>query len=53
VVEGLLAGAVEDEHTGHRSLRAVAERVAAAEVRAAGTEDAARGLPHADSRFAA
>ncbi|MFC8704902.1 hypothetical protein ACFUIV_22325 [Streptomyces anulatus] len=30
-VEGLLAGAVEDEHSGHLSLHAVAERVAAAE----------------------
>lgn len=30
-VEGLLAGAVEDEHAGHLSLHAVAERVAAAE----------------------
>ncbi len=29
--EGLLAGAVEDEHAGHLSLHAVAERVAAAE----------------------
>ncbi|MFE6157249.1 hypothetical protein, partial [Streptomyces sp. NPDC057889] len=34
VVEGLLAGAVDDEHAGHLSLRAVAERVAAAEARA-------------------
>lgn len=43
-VEGLLAGAVEDEHTGHLSLRAVAERVAAAETAAkeqAATEDPA------------
>ncbi|MFJ6438710.1 hypothetical protein [Streptomyces sp. NPDC091416] len=31
VVEGLLVGAVEDEHAGHLSLHAVAERVAAAE----------------------
>ncbi|MEU5137022.1 hypothetical protein [Streptomyces californicus] len=30
-VEGLLAGAVEDEHAGHLSLHTVAERVAAAE----------------------
>ncbi len=30
-VEGLLAGAVEDEHAGHLSLHAVAGRVAAAE----------------------
>ncbi|WP_030720239.1 hypothetical protein [Streptomyces griseus] len=35
VVEGLLQGAVDDEHTGHLSLRAVAERVAAAEAQAA------------------
>lgn len=41
VVEGLLGGAVEDEHAGHLSLRAVVERVAAAEAHAAGTEDAA------------
>ncbi|MEU2619699.1 hypothetical protein ABZ642_16470 [Streptomyces sp. NPDC007157] len=34
-VERLLAGAVDDEHAGHRSLRAVAERVAAAENQAA------------------
>lgn len=41
VVEGLLAGAVEDEHAGHLYLRAVVERVAAAEARAAGIEDGA------------
>ncbi|MGQ4364257.1 hypothetical protein [Streptomyces sp. SAS_272] len=41
VVEGLLGGAVDDEHAGHLSLRAVVERVAAAEAQAAGTEDAA------------
>ncbi|WP_411101066.1 hypothetical protein [Streptomyces sp. x-45] len=35
VVEALLAGAVEDEHAGHQSLRAVAERMAAAEAQAA------------------
>ncbi|MBW8797851.1 MAG: hypothetical protein JF597_30975 [Streptomyces sp.] len=34
VVEGLLAGAVDDEHAGHLSLRAVAERVATAEAKA-------------------
>ncbi|MFF8992615.1 hypothetical protein ACF09H_22300 [Streptomyces sp. NPDC014983] len=44
-VEGLLAGAVEDEHAGHLSLRAVAERVAAAE--AAAKEQAAAGDPAA------
>ncbi|MFF4933424.1 hypothetical protein ACFY2H_31715 [Streptomyces griseofuscus] len=41
VVEGLLAGAVEDEHAGHLALRAVVERVADAEARAAGTGDGA------------
>ncbi|MFJ4329078.1 hypothetical protein ACIP3A_39045 [Streptomyces tricolor] len=35
-MEGLLADAVEDEHAGHLSLRAVAERVAAAEAPGAG-----------------
>ncbi|MGY5124336.1 hypothetical protein [Streptomyces nigrescens] len=35
VVEALLADAVEDEHAGHQSLRAVAERMAAAEAQAA------------------
>ncbi|MFC8949521.1 hypothetical protein [Streptomyces rochei] len=44
-VEGLLAGAVEDEHAGHLSLRAVAERVAAAET--AAKEQAAAGEPAA------
>ncbi|MEU4077727.1 hypothetical protein [Streptomyces venezuelae] len=44
-VEGLLAGAVEDEHAGHLSLRAVAERVAAAET--AAKEQAASGEPAA------
>ncbi|MFE9620412.1 hypothetical protein [Streptomyces sp. NPDC006384] len=56
-VEGLLAGAVEDEHTGRLSLRAVAERVAAAEAAMAAalaceeklreqiTEEAATRLP--------
>ncbi|MFE0857287.1 hypothetical protein [Streptomyces mutabilis] len=42
-VEGLLAGAVEDEHAGHLSLRAVAELVAAAET--AAKEQAASGDP--------
>ncbi|MBQ0891115.1 hypothetical protein KBZ94_40445 [Streptomyces sp. RM72] len=42
-VEGLLVGAVEDEHAGHLSLRAVAERVAAAET--AAKEQAASGDP--------
>ncbi|MFE4639448.1 hypothetical protein [Streptomyces sp. NPDC056730] len=40
VVEVLLTGAVEDEHAGHLSLRAVAERVAAAEARAKEAADA-------------
>lgn len=44
-VEGLLARAVEDEHTGHLSLRAVAERVAAAED--AAKEQAVAGDPAA------
>ncbi len=35
VAEALLADAVEDEHAGHQSLRAVAERMAAAEAQAA------------------
>ncbi|MGC5400718.1 hypothetical protein ACPXCP_33855 [Streptomyces sp. DT20] len=41
VVEGLLAGAVEDEHVGHLALGAVAERVSDAEGRAAVTADGA------------
>ncbi|MFE2046382.1 hypothetical protein ACFXAZ_36770 [Streptomyces sp. NPDC059477] len=44
-VEGLLAGAVDDEHAGHLSLRAVAERVAAAE--SAAEERTAAGDPAA------
>ncbi|MFR9793768.1 hypothetical protein ACL07V_34770 [Streptomyces sp. MB22_4] len=35
VVEALLAGAVEDEHAGHQTLRAGTERMAAAEAQAA------------------
>ncbi|MGW6958793.1 hypothetical protein [Streptomyces chartreusis] len=35
VVEGLLQGAVDDEHTGHRALHAVADRALAAEAQAA------------------
>nr|WP_181411994.1 hypothetical protein [Streptomyces sp. F12] len=42
-VEGLLAGAVDAEHAGHLSLRAVAERVAAAAT--AAKEQAAAGDP--------
>jgi hypothetical protein len=45
VVEWLLAGAVDDEHTGHLSLRAVVERVSAAEETA--TELASAGDPAA------
>ncbi|MET8582215.1 hypothetical protein ABZX39_15190 [Streptomyces collinus] len=50
VVEALLASAVEDEHAGHQSLRAVAERMAAAETQAAdaladgGNADAAKAV---------
>ncbi|MER6121946.1 hypothetical protein ABT173_04480 [Streptomyces sp. NPDC001795] len=34
-VEGLLSSVIEDEHTGHRALHAVAERAAAVEAQAA------------------
>ncbi|WP_020684239.1 hypothetical protein [Streptomyces prunicolor] len=40
-VEGLLAGAVEDEYAGHLALRAVVERVAAAEEMVAAGEPVA------------
>lgn len=43
VVEGLLAGAVEDEHAGHRALRAVVERMAAAGAQVAAAQDAGQG----------